>query len=84
MNNNIYDPKNIFSTNTEDDYIDSDDVISLSKDRLFHIGQSYEDKPARYVYCKICGGVNFNVGRGSYFTAIKCISCDYELCIHEG
>ncbi len=53
-------------------------------DGLFSIGQCYDDKPASTIYCSKCGGKEFHVGSSSYFTAIKCINCEWEICIHDG
>lgn len=60
------------------------DVLEWKQDGLFHIGQSYEKKVADTVFCKGCGGNKFNVGQGSYYTAIRCVVCEYEILIHEG
>lgn len=50
----------------------------------FHIGQTYEDQPAQAIKCTRCGSDRFHVGQGSYYTAVKCPTCGWELCIHEG
>ncbi len=50
----------------------------------FKIGQSYEKTPAKTLVCKECKSKKFIVGQGSYFTAIKCEVCEYEICIHQG
>lgn len=50
----------------------------------FHIGQNYDKHPAQVVSCLGCGGDKFVVGRGDYYTAIKCPACEWEQCIHEG
>ncbi len=42
------------------------------------------DKPLKTLVCKTCGGKEFNVGKGSYWTQIKCVKCGYEVCVHEG
>lgn len=36
------------------------------------------------IRCKKCGALEFNVGSGDYFTAIRCPKCGWEECIHEG
>lgn len=59
-------------------------IIEVKKDGLFHTGQSYDDDKAQTIYCKKCGGKDFNVGQGNYWTGIKCTKCGYEVCIHEG
>ena len=50
----------------------------------FHIGQSYEKEPAKVIECRTCAGRKFEVGCGSYFTAIRCVNCRWECCIHSG
>lgn len=59
-------------------------VLEFLPETVFHIGQSYENKVAETYRCKRCGGTEFNVGKGSYFTAIKCVKCLWESCVHEG
>lgn len=62
-----------------------EDVIRMAEeDETFFIGQSYEDCAVTTLACKKCGGKSFNVGQGSYITVIKCISCDWQLDIHNG
>lgn len=62
----------------------SEDLIADSDCPKFHIGQPYEDKPAQAIKCVLCGGNQFCVGQGSCYTAIKCVHCEWELCVHEG
>lgn len=50
----------------------------------FHVGQIYDDYAAKTTICKKCGADKFMVGQGSYFTAIKCTNCNWEICIHDG
>jgi hypothetical protein len=63
--------------------VDVDGLYALTGDQ-FHVGQGYEKKAAREVGCAICGGREFNVGAGSYYTAIRCVSCRWEVCFHDG
>jgi hypothetical protein len=49
----------------------------------FHIGQRY-DEIAKALSCRSCGSNRFFVGKAAFFTAIKCVNCEWELCIHEG
>lgn len=37
-----------------------------------------------HVVCEKCGGKEFNVGAGQYFAALRCVKCEYEICIHDG
>lgn len=69
------------------DFEDSDFTSLFDEDEgesPFHIGQSYEKTAPRKLVCKICGGDGFIVGQGPWFTAIKCLTCEWESCIHEG
>lgn len=59
-------------------------VEKIESRTLFTIGQGYEGTPAKTLQCSICGGVEFYVGQGDYFTAIMCVKCRWEGCIHDG
>ena len=59
------------------------DVIE-DTDEKFHIGQEYTTRPDTKIRCVLCHGDKFEVGRGNYHTAIRCVTCQWELCIHEG
>lgn len=61
-----------------------DTVLEKVEDDEFSIGQSYEEGPALKLRCKLCHGSHFIVGVESYYTAIKCVNCKLELCIHSG
>jgi hypothetical protein len=61
-----------------------DDLTEQIDDETFHIGQCYEDDAARVLRCTKCKSREFNVGQGSYFTAIRCVNCHWEACIHDG
>lgn len=60
-----------------------DKTIKRKADDRFHIGQM-GDVPAISIVCRKCDGTQFYVGQGSHFTAIKCVKCEWEICIHEG
>jgi hypothetical protein len=62
----------------------SDVIQTLPEDETFIIGQCYESEAATTLSCKKCSNTAFRVGRGDYYTAIKCTACDWQLCIHEG
>jgi hypothetical protein len=69
----------------EDEYEEDSPTSYASRaDNLFHVGQTYEGKPVDTLYCLSCGGNEFNVGQGSYITAIRCIKCGWEASAHEG
>lgn len=78
-----HDPKKIMVKEFDTQYTD-ELYVEYKKDGLFHVGQFYDKEPAETIYCKHCGGNEFHVGCGNYFTAIKCKNCEYEISIHEG
>ena len=88
MNNHYYEPdKNIDEHDDDFDFglFDIENLPYKTIDRGdFHIGQSYSNKPNKTIICKNCGNDKFLVGKGSYHTAIKCINCQWELCINDG
>ena len=62
-----------------------EDVLEdLPNDETFFIGEDHEDRAVTTLSCKKCGSKNFNVGQGIWSTAIKCVNCDWQTCIHEG
>lgn len=61
-----------------------DDVLKEELDGKFQIGQVYDKEPASTLICKKCGTDKFNVGFGTYFTAIRCPNCKYQYCVHNG
>ena len=63
---------------------DAAGTVFIETGCLFHIGQCYDEEPAKMIKCAYCSGTEFNVGIGSYFTAIRCIKCEWEICIHDG
>jgi hypothetical protein len=63
---------------------DTDELVKTVDDDMFHIGQCYENEAAKTLECAKCGGREFNVGSGNYFTAIRCIKCEWEICWHDG
>ena len=77
---NIYDPKGIVNS----DHPSQEDYLAEKKEIEFAVGQSYEDTPAKTLFCKHCGNDQFKVAQGDYFTAVKCVNCEYEICIHKG
>ena len=77
---NIYDPKGIVKSK----YPSKDDYLGEKKEVEFTVKQSYEDTPASTLVCKHCGNDQFKVAQASYFTAVKCVNCEYEIWIHKG
>jgi ribosomal protein L37E len=67
-----------------DDREHADKLVERPEIETFRIGQGYEKTAAVTLSCRDCGGIDFNVGQGSYYTAIKCPRCGWEHCIHDG
>lgn len=69
-----------------DPFADDDAYVIFIADnpQPFHIGQSYDPKLAEQIACKQCGGVDFHIAKGEYYTAIRCKACLWEKCIHDG
>jgi hypothetical protein len=55
-----------------------------TEDRPFHIGPSYDKPPVQMIVCVKCGGSSFEVGKAAFYTAIRCVTCQWEVCTHEG
>ena len=62
---------------------DDKDPAKKGDEDIFHLGD-YTEEPVKKLICTLCGGDNFKVGSGSHFTAIKCVKCEWEWCVHEG
>ena len=60
------------------------DLFEKCDEAQFHIGQSYADAPARTIRCVKCRGIVFNVCSDAYFTGIRCVTCGWEMCVHDG
>ena len=60
-----------------------EDVLELVDDH-WHTGQGYEEEPAKGYQCRKCGGRVFNVGKSDYWTGVRCVACQYEVCVHSG
>ena len=89
----VYHPDyGLFETSEDEDtHVPNDiknllkDIFDPRRDGLFHnINGDDELDKLDTIYCRICGGKNFYVGSGSYFTALKCIKCKWEVCVHDG
>jgi len=70
-------------------YIEKDGIFDNlykieEESSTFHLKQSYDEHFAKRLICKECNGDKFNVGAGDRYTAIKCVTCEWEQCIHEG
>lgn len=67
-----------------DDWAANDLTKIVEDEETFHLGQVYENTAAQAVECAECGGREFNVGSGSYFTVLRCPKCAWEICFHDG
>lgn len=47
-------------------------------------GSDGSGDPVKQWMCGGCGGLQFEVGCGSYYTAIRCTNCGIEQCVHDG
>lgn len=70
----------------KDGYVEcyGEDFYNEIDDDTFHIGQSYMDTNVNKYVCKTCNGDKFYFGQKEYFSAIKCVTCGWETCVHEG
>lgn len=73
------------------------EVVSMIKEEFYknlnlNEAVSFSDKKDPFksgevkqtLQCKICGGDEFQVGIGDYWTQIRCKKCEIETCVHEG
>mgnify|MGYP006931612292 CR=1 FL=1 len=61
-----------------------DDVLRTTTKGRFNIHQGYTEVGAKKLVCKLCKGDKFEVGIDNHFTAVRCPTCKYELCVHDG
>lgn len=67
------------------DGCENEDLIAYDEDSdCFHIGQSYSLNPCDKLVCSKCGCDKFFGGDSDYFTALKCPTCGWEICLHDG
>lgn len=65
----------------ESDYAARKRLVVVSDETFHHTSC---DMPVDKLECGECGGDEFNVGTASWYTAIRCTTCGWELCVHEG
>jgi len=56
------------------------DPIKRLPNMIFEFDQHVESM----ILCGKCGANELNVGKGGYYTAIRCPKCKWERLIHEG
>lgn len=75
-------------TKTRDkSYSDSEhrnNLVELPDIETFRIGERSQEKAATTLGCKLCGGIEFNVGWSNYYLAVKCPKCGWEYCLADG
>ena len=64
---------------TSEDYVDD---VQVGR---FHVGYGRDPEGLCESFrCKKCGSERFYVGSRRFFTAIKCVNCLWEACVHDG
>jgi len=78
--------RDIFFREKNSDEFHCNTLYEEKNDKTFHIKRNKNiPEETNTLFCKQCGENKFYVGKnGKYYTAIKCINCEWELCIHEG
>lgn len=62
-----------------------DGAWTYETDEKIHLSsRGTNENRCRKLRCKQCDGDKFEVAQEHYFTAIKCVNCLWEQCIHEG
>lgn len=59
-------------------------VYGSRSDDSWHINYLSMGEPTERIICAVCGGDKFEVGIQDYATIIRCVTCRWELIIHEG
>lgn len=59
-------------------------VIEKRQQKNFHLVKSQDEGCCETLVCKLCENDQFIIGQKEYFTALKCVNCNYEIGIHEG
>lgn len=59
-------------------------LTKLVPDEAFKTAECYSRAPCKKYVCTVCGTDKFEVGYVDYHTALRCPTCQYEICIHEG
>lgn len=44
----------------------------------------WDEQVKAMLYCATCGSKEFQVGKGTYRTTIRCPKCGWERCVHDG
>ena len=69
--------------NSDDCCIDFVRFAEERDDGLFHVGDIRCEAMAPTLYCRHCGGKDFNVGMKFYCIAIRCVKCEWETIVWE-
>jgi hypothetical protein len=84
---NFFDPRNILKylakLSDDEDHVDINNVVETRANNSFHVNYVMHYGRCKELFCKICGGNTFNIGRSEYMTALRCTTCLYEIIIHE-
>lgn len=70
------------------DFADQDVMMEFVVEKKqrddFHLVSDENETRCATIVCRLCGDDQFIVGQKEYYTALKCVRCNYELGIHEG
>jgi len=81
----VYDPKGVLTTyEYNDDCVDWPFIENPSIPAMHIQGWDSANPSVIVLVCKVCGTDKLQVGRSTYYTAVKCPECEYEICVHEG
>lgn len=62
-----------------------DPEVEKTKEINFQLHQAYDSpNSTKQIVCNYCGNDKFYVGKGNYYTVVKCLKCNQEECVHDG
>ena len=71
-----------------EDFNDEDVIMEyvLKKERRsdFHLNHESGKEGCESLICRVCNNDRLIVGQAAFFTAVRCVNCDYEITVHEG
>lgn len=70
--------------NNKDNYDSCAFKLEYRQVQAFQYETNGKREDVEHIVCKVCNSTKWIVGQGSYFTAIKCPNCKYEVAIHKG
>lgn len=78
--------------NPAEDFLELDITEAIEKalktnhkeEKGFFETRDCSGNPLSLLKCSQCDSVSFYVGKGSYWTAVRCIDCNHEMTVHTG